>query len=126
MNLTNHFSVELYIPNSYHMKDAQPDTNFITDNLIAKNTSVMWKTDLLGQYLLTNTAGELTALETKVVLPASKTIVALLFSALWCPPCEQFLKDLIVFYYKIKAKSSDFEIVLISSDIDDKQFQKCE
>jgi thiol-disulfide isomerase/thioredoxin len=105
------------------MVDAQPDTNLI--NLIAKNSSVMWKTDLLGQHLLTNTAGELTALETKVVLPASKTIVALLFSALWCPPCEQFLKDLIVFYYKIKATSSDFEIVLISSDRDDKQFKKC-
>lgn len=84
----------------------------------------MWKTDLLGQLLLTNTAGELTTLETKDVLPASKTIVALYFSALWCPPCEQFLKDLVIFYYKVKATSTDFEIVLVSSDKDDKHFQK--
>lgn len=85
----------------------------------------MWKTDLLGEHLLANAAGELKILDTKVAMPESKKIVALLFSALWCPPCEQFVKDLIVFYNKIKATNSNFEIILVSSDKDDKQFSKC-
>ena len=125
MNLASSLNSTFLSPFIWNMHNLT-QTRSPATRTIAKKSPVMWKTDLLGQHLLTNTAGELTTLETTAVLHSSKTIVALLFSALWCPPCEQFLKDLIVFYYKIKSTNSDFEIVLISSDKDDKQFQKCE
>ena len=86
----------------------------------------MWKSDLLGGQLLRNVAGGFSNEQTDIALPATKKITALLFSALWCPPCEQFLKDLIVFYDKMTVTHSDFEIILVSSDKDKRQFSKCE
>ena len=86
----------------------------------------MWKSDLLGGQLLRNVAGSFSNEQTDIALPATMKITALLFSALWCPPCEQFLKDLIVFYDKMTVTHSDFEIILVSSDKDKRQFSKCE
>ena len=94
----------------------------------SEKLSMTWRTEFLGPHLLANIAGaggSCTCLTTESALPSSKAVVGLFFSALWCPPCEQFLKDLLLFYENIKATQPDFEIVLISSDKDDKQFSRC-
>lgn len=95
----------------------------------SEKLSTTWRTEFLGPHLLANIAGaggSCTCLTTESALTTSNAVVGLFFSALWCPPCEQFLKDLLSFYESIKATQPDFEIVLISSDKDDKQFSKCE
>ena len=89
------------------------------------NPSLTWRTDLLGQTLQTKDKGIIVTHDNKVLLPETKTIVGLYFSALWCPPCEQFLKDLIIFYANLKESHPHFEIVFISSDKDERQFKQC-
>lgn len=50
-------------------------------------------------------------------------IILLYFSAHWCPPCRAFLPDLIEMYKQIKEKDDAFEIIFISSDMDDETFK---
>ena len=99
---------------------------FLAGSVGDAKSLAMWKSDLLGGQLLRNVAGSFSNEQTDIALPVTKKITALLFSALWCPPCEQFLKDLIVFYDKMTVTHSDFEIILVSSDKDKRQFSKCE
>lgn len=51
-----------------------------------------------------------------------KTIL-LYFSANWCPPCHAFLPILIKAYNEIKAKHDAFEVIFISSDMDQSSFE---
>ncbi|GFY88283.1 DC1 domain-containing protein [Actinidia rufa] len=51
-----------------------------------------------------------------------KTIL-LYFSANWCPPCHAFLPILIEAYNQIKAKHDAFEVIFISSDMDQSSFE---
>lgn len=48
----------------------------------------------------------------------------LYFSAHWCPPCRAFTPKLSEAYTKLKAERSDFELVFISSDRDEKSFDE--
>lgn len=67
---------------------------------------------------LVNAAGEkipVASLEGKTVL--------IYFSAHWCPPCRGFTPMLAQFYKTLKAKRTDFEIVFVSSDRDEKAFE---
>ena len=91
----------------------------------SKSFSAMWKGDLLGQTLVSKNDDVLLTGSVDELLPESKKIVGIYFSALWCPPCEQFLKDLIIFYENMKDSNSDFEIVFISSDKDEASFAEC-
>ncbi|XP_064391177.1 uncharacterized protein LOC135339010 isoform X2 [Halichondria panicea] len=43
-------------------------------------------------------------------------IIALYFSASWCPPCRRFLPKLVKFYHHVKQHAKSFEILYISSD----------
>ena len=53
----------------------------------------------------------------------SAGVVGLYFSAHWCPPCRGFTPKLAETYTKIKeAGDKPFEIVFISSDKDQEQF----
>ena len=51
-------------------------------------------------------------------------IVALYFSAHWCPPCQRFTPILASVYDELKQKHADFEVVFISSDNDQESFEK--
>lgn len=52
-------------------------------------------------------------------------VVALYFSAHWCPPCRGFTPKLVEFYNKVKSteNGSKFELVFVSSDRDEKSFK---
>lgn len=68
--------------------------------------------ELLGPKLATNVKGGRTATAAAF---KDKDLVALYFSAQWCPPCRAFspvLKD----FYKACAEKGKLEIVYVSSD----------
>ncbi|CAL5223492.1 g6018 [Coccomyxa viridis] len=50
-------------------------------------------------------------------------VVGLYFSAHWCPPCRQFTPLLKQAYHAINASGKRLEIVFVSSDHDEKQFE---
>jgi nucleoredoxin len=50
--------------------------------------------------------------------------VGLYFSAHWCPPCRGFTPKLAEIYNKVIAKGKNFEIVFISSDKSEGQFDE--
>ena len=84
-----------------------------------------WKSVLFGKNLLKKNESNAMSDDTNALLPESNMVLGVYFSALWCPPCEQFLRDLIVFYSHIAESSGSFEIVYISSDKDEEQFTQC-
>uniref|UniRef100_A0AC34GE46 Thioredoxin domain-containing protein n=1 Tax=Panagrolaimus sp. ES5 TaxID=591445 RepID=A0AC34GE46_9BILA len=43
-------------------------------------------------------------------------VVALYFSAGWCPPCRQFTRKLKRFYEALKKSGKSFEVVFVSKD----------
>ncbi|KAJ3166997.1 hypothetical protein HK101_011855 [Irineochytrium annulatum] len=53
-----------------------------------------------------------------------KDVIALYFSAHWCPPCRQFTPVLCQYYKDMKAKGKSFEMVFISSDRDQSAFDE--
>lgn len=54
--------------------------------------------------------------------PRSEKIIALYFSANWCPPCHQFLPRLRHTYQLLKQQDRDFEIIFVSWDNNEKEF----
>ena len=50
--------------------------------------------------------------------------VMLYFSAHWCPPCRRFTPVLIELYNKLKESSSSMELVFVSLDSNEKEFQE--
>jgi len=75
-----------------------------------------WSTELFGPKLLTKP--KTTGIPTPSAF-GGKKLVALYFSASWCPPCRSFSPKLIEFYNSCK---NDLEIVFVSSDRDEKSF----
>ena len=59
--------------------------------------------------------------ETAELLP-NADVVAVYFSAHWCPPCRQFAPALAQVYADMKAAGKKFEIVFVSSDQDESGF----
>jgi len=73
--------------------------------------------ELIGETLTKSGGGEVSvssALE-------GKDHIMLYFSAHWCGPCRGFTPDLVKFY-NANAASSKFELIFVSSDQDEKQF----
>lgn len=53
-----------------------------------------------------------------------KDIVAVYYSAHWCPPCRAFTPQLVEFYNDTKKKYSNFELVFVSSDRSEEAMQE--
>lgn len=54
-------------------------------------------------------------------------VVALYFSAHWCPPCRRFTPELAAIYKRFKdshARAADWEVVFVSSDSDEAAFKE--
>jgi nucleoredoxin len=49
-------------------------------------------------------------------------IVALYFSASWCPPCRRFTPKLIEAYKELASHGKSFEVVFVSGDQDEEAF----
>jgi nucleoredoxin len=47
---------------------------------------------------------------------AGKKLIALYFSAHWCPPCRKFTPDLVAFYNRVAVSHPEFEIIFVSAD----------
>lgn len=72
---------------------------------------------LLGDKLV-DTRGK--TVDTKTTLDGSK-VIALYFSAGWCPPCKKFTPKLVNFV-KQNKDTSDFTVIFVSSDRSAKEF----
>ncbi|MFL6595612.1 MAG: thioredoxin-like domain-containing protein [Chthoniobacterales bacterium] len=46
----------------------------------------------------------------------NKKLIALYFSAHWCPPCRKFTPELVEFYNRVAPAHPEFEIVFVSAD----------
>jgi len=71
--------------------------------------------------------GKLVSLTSKSDVAASdleNKVVALYFSAHWCPPCRAFTPILIKAYKDAKAAGAEFELVFVSSDEDEEGFDE--
>jgi len=76
--------------------------------------------ELLGPTLLTDAKG---AKEDTAKALKDKDIVALYFSASWCPPCQSFT-PIFVDFYKTVAESEKFEVVYVASDKTVQEFEQ--
>ena len=54
----------------------------------------------------------------------SAKLIAFYFSAHWCPPCRTFTPTLASFYNEVNSKEKQIEIVFVSLDRDEKQFNE--
>jgi len=51
-------------------------------------------------------------------------VIGLYFSAHWCPPCRGFTPQLATFYKKAKENGKHFEVIFLSSDQNEAQFNE--
>mmetsp|Transcript_15357 Transcript_15357/g.19195 ORF Transcript_15357/g.19195 Transcript_15357/m.19195 type:complete len:406 (+) Transcript_15357:110-1327(+) len=51
-------------------------------------------------------------------------VLGLYFSAHWCPPCRQFTPEFAGIYKKLKNQGKEFEVVFVSSDRSEADFNK--
>ncbi|KAL3802139.1 hypothetical protein ACHAW5_000224 [Stephanodiscus triporus] len=75
-----------------------------------------WSTELFGPKVLTKP--KTTGIPTASAF-GGKKLIAIYFSASWCPPCKRFSPILVDFY---NACKDDMEVVFVSSDRDDNSF----
>ena len=54
----------------------------------------------------------------------SNKVVAVYFSAHWCPPCRAFTPMLLNFYDNLKEMGTSLEIIFVSSDNDKNSFDE--
>ncbi len=54
---------------------------------------------------------------------ADKKVIAIYYSAHWCPPCRQFTPELVKFYNETKKEHPEFELIFVSSDRSEKDME---
>jgi len=55
---------------------------------------------------------------------AAGKVVAVYFSAHWCPPCRAFTPQLATFYSQMRAAGKPFEVIFMSSDQDEASYRE--
>lgn len=53
-----------------------------------------------------------------------KKVIALYYSAHWCPPCKLFTPELVKFYDEVSKVNPEFELVFVSADQDAEAMKK--
>mmetsp|Transcript_24495 Transcript_24495/g.35074 ORF Transcript_24495/g.35074 Transcript_24495/m.35074 type:complete len:222 (+) Transcript_24495:71-736(+) len=81
--------------------------------------AINWATELFGPKILTKPKTTGLPTESRIGGKSNKKLVALYFSASWCPPCKGFSPMLLDFHNSCK---DDLDIVFVSSDRDEKTF----
>lgn len=59
-----------------------------------------------------------------VSIPEGTEVVAVYFSASWCPPCHAFTPVLAAYYRKLKEAGKRFEVVFVSLDRDEQSYRQ--
>ena len=54
----------------------------------------------------------------------SNSLIGLYFSGHWCPPCNHFTPQLLNFYNAVNKEKKQIEIIFISHDEDEYEFQE--
>lgn len=80
-----------------------------------------WVRELVGEDVLMK--GKLGAVSTVSTAAWENKVVALYFSASWCPPCQEFTPRLVGIYTEAQRKHKDFELIFVSHDKTIEQFQ---
>lgn len=78
------------------------------------------ESSFLGTTLLRKPKEEVKASEALATAP----VIAVYFSAHWCPPCRKFTPILAELYKKWNAKNKRIEIIFVSRDKDEKMFNE--
>lgn len=73
---------------------------------------------LFGKTLVTPKTGDVATAERL----KGADVVGIYFSAHWCPPCRKFTPKLAQVYQRLTAAEKSFEIVFVSSDQNQSQF----
>ena len=88
------------------------------------NKDVFSIESLLGPTILKNIKGTPVPTKKEGLKSNTSGLVALYFSASWCPPCQRFTPILTDFYNAAKEQNCGFEIVFVSSDRDVEEWEK--
>jgi nucleoredoxin len=88
------------------------------------NDDVFSIESLIGPNLLKAVKGTPVATEKEALKSNTTGIIALYFSASWCPPCQRFTPILTEFYKTAKKSKLGFEIVYVSSDRSIEEFEE--
>ncbi|KAK0056216.1 tryparedoxin-like isoform X1 [Biomphalaria pfeifferi] len=88
-----------------------------------KKASVHPLEKLLGEGVL-NAKGDSVSPTTFAVQEGEDGVLALYFSAHWCPPCKIFTPRLAMFYDELKGASRRFEVVFVSFDYNEASFHE--
>mmetsp|Transcript_5392 Transcript_5392/g.12804 ORF Transcript_5392/g.12804 Transcript_5392/m.12804 type:complete len:247 (-) Transcript_5392:1376-2116(-) len=78
---------------------------------------------LLGPTLIKDIKGSPVPTAKDALKSNKSGMVALYFSASWCPPCQRFTPILIDFYNAAKEADCGFDIVFVSSDRGSEEFE---
>ncbi len=89
--------------------------------IITLSISLLMAFSLHAESMNEKISGDLVRLSGKELVPATdalegKDVIAVYYSAHWCPPCRAFTPKLSDFYDEASEKYPNFQLVFVSSD----------